>query len=425
MRTAINKPQSTSKREGLMTLNPISQTQELPTWPVYGEEMIQAVEQILRSGKVNYWTGSHGREFEEEFAEFVGTKRAIAVANGTLALELALMVSGVERDDEVIVPCRTFIASASAVVARGAKPVVVDVDADSQTLTAETIRTSITARTKAIIAVHLAGWPCDMDPILALARERDLVVIEDCAQAHGATYKGRAVGSLGDIGAFSFCQDKIISTGGEGGMLTTNDEDVWHRAWSYKDHGKRPSSFYSPEPSQVFQWIHDGFGSNYRMTEMQSAIGRIALRQLPAWLEQRRRNAECLSQCCRRLPLLRTPMPPAHIGHAWYKFYTFLREDLLAPGWTRDRIVSEIRSRGVPCFSGSCSEIYREQAFPVAWKPEFRLPTARQLGDTSLMFLVHPTLTELHLERASRIIRDVIDTATCSSYWIRSPQNAA
>src|SRR5215469_4989283 len=232
-------------------------------WPSFEADEIEAVVGVLKSGKINYRTGEQGRLFEEEFAALAGCKHAVAVANGTVALELALCALGIGAGDEVIVPSRTFIASASCVVMRGAVPVIADVEATSGNLTAETIRPLLSAKTKAIIAVHLAGWPCDMDAIVALARDRGIKVIEDCAQAHGATYKGRPVGWLGDAGAFSFCQDKILSTGGEGGLITTDDERVWNMAWSFKDHGKSFDAVYNREHPPGFRWLHESFGTNW------------------------------------------------------------------------------------------------------------------------------------------------------------------
>src|SRR6516165_10384204 len=265
-------------------------------WPSFAADEIEAEVKGLKSGKINYRTGEQGRLFEEEFAALAGSQHAVAVANGTVALELALCALGIGAGDEVIVPSRTFIASASCVVMRGALPVIADVDATSGNLSVETIRPLLSARTKAIIAVHLAGWPSDMDAIVALARERGIKVIEDCAQAHGATYKGRSVGSLGDAAAFSFCQDKIMTTG-EGGMLTINDEAAWERAVSFRDHGTRHDALGSQKDSRGrFQWVHDSFGTNWRLTEMQSAIGRAQLRKLPRWVEARRNNAAILTR---------------------------------------------------------------------------------------------------------------------------------
>lgn len=382
-------------------------------WPDFGTEEQEAAVRVLASGKVNYWTGQEGRQFEKEYAAYTGCEHAIAVSNGTTALELALYALDLKPGDEVIVPCRTFIASASCVVARGGRPVMVDVDPDSQNLTVETIEAAITERTRGIIAVHLAGWPCDMEPIMELARERGLFVIEDCAQAHGATYKGRPVGSWGDMGAFSFCQDKILTTAGEGGMLVTNNTELWDRAWRYKDHGKTPEAFYAPKPpSTQFRWLHESFGTNMRMTEIQSAIGRIVLSKLDGWIETRRRYANQLAETCDEFACLRTPRPDSDCEHAYYKFYTQVMPENLAEGWSRDRILESLRSYGIPSFSGSCSEIYREDAFPAEWKPAKRLPVARELGETSIMLLVHPTLTQQNIDETCEAIRDVMAAAT-------------
>ena len=394
------------------TLTPSDQHRlPLAPWPHFEADEIEAASSVLRSGRVNYWTGQEGRLFEAEFAQATGTKHAICVANGTLALELALQGLGIGRGDEVITTSRTFIASASCVAMRGARPVCVDVDPDSQNITAEAIERAITPRTRAVIAVHLAGWPCDMDPILKLAAERDLRVIEDCAQAQGAAYKGRPVGSMGDVAAFSFCQDKIMTTGGEGGMLTTNRADVWERAWSYKDHGKNYNSVYNKEHGIGFRWLHDSFGTNWRMTEMQSAMGRVSLTKVPQWVESRRRNADRLTNYLSAVPGLRIPTPPQHSHHAYYKYYAFVRPEMLQPGWNRDRIMQAIIADGVPCFVGSCSEIYLEKAFVERRKHE-RLPIARQLGETSLMFLVHPTLSDQHIDRNCQVVEKVMLQAT-------------
>jgi dTDP-4-amino-4,6-dideoxygalactose transaminase len=329
-----------------------------------------------------------------------------------VALEAALKALGVGPGDEVITTSRTFIASASCVVAVGARPVTAEVDRISQNLTAETIRPMITLRTKAIIAVHLAGWPCEMDAIMELGREYGLKVVEDCAQAQGASYKGRPVGSIGDVAAFSFCQDKIMTTGGEGGMLTTNDTDLWKRAWSYKDHGKSYDAVYNTEHPVGFRWLHESFGTNARMTEMQSAIGRIALRKLPGWVETRRKNAGLFDASLGKLAGIRLADPPKHSYHAYYKYYAFVRPEQLRSGWDRDRILQAIVAEGVPCFVGSCSEIYREKAFAPERRKGPRLPVAKELGETSLMFLVHPTLTSENIDHACRVIERVMAAAT-------------
>jgi dTDP-4-amino-4,6-dideoxygalactose transaminase len=385
-------------------------TRKFAPWPSLSEDEIEAASVVLRSGKLNYWTGEEVRQFEDEFALFAGCRHAIAVANGTVALELALYALRIGTGDEVIIPSRTFVASASCAIMRGAKPVFADVDPISQTLTAGSIRQVLTPSTKAIVAVHLAGWPCDMDPIIELAHEHGLRVIEDCAQAHGATYKGRPVGCLGDAAAFSFCQDKIMSTGGEGGMFTTNDDELWERAWSFKDHGKNHGAAHKEQTSSGFRWLHDSFGTNWRLTEMQAAIGRSLLMKLPVQLDLRRRNANILSRRFSALPALRATIPPEEIRHAYYKYYVFLRPQWLQDGWSRDRLLQAIVAEGIPCFSGSCSEIYLERAFPPDMRPAQRLQAARQLGETSLMFLVHPTLSE----------QDMLDTALAVEKVLKS-----
>jgi dTDP-4-amino-4,6-dideoxygalactose transaminase len=384
-------------------------------WPYVAADEIEAASRVLQSGKVNYWTGDEGRQFEKEFAAQAGCKHAVVLANGTVALELALYALGIGPGDEVIVPSRTFIATASCVVMRGATPVLADVDSHSQNLTADTVRPLLTPRTKAIIPVHLAGWPCEMDPILDLARQHGIKVIEDCAQAHGATYKGRPVGSLSDIAAFSFCQDKIMTTGGEGGMITTNNQELWDRAWSFKDHGKSYDAVYNRSHAPGFRWLHESFGTNWRLTEVQSALGRVLLRKLPELVQTRRRHAEILTQQFEEHGALRVTRPPDHIAHSYYKYYTFVRPERLREGWTRDRIVAAITAEGIPCFSGSCSEIYLEKAFPAELRPAERWAVAKELGETSVMFLVHTTLSESDMQDICRAVAKVMHAASAIS----------
>lgn len=384
-----------------------------PPWPHVGEAEVEAAAEVLRSGKINYWTGKQGRQFEAEFAEAVGCRHAVALANGTVALEAALAALDVGPGDEIIVTCRTFVASATCCLSRGATPVFADVDPVSQNITADTIKAELSERTRAIIAVHLAGWPCDMEPILALAREHRLAVIEDCAQAHGATYRGRPVGSWGNLAAFSFCQDKILTTGGEGGMVTTNSEALWERVWSYKDHGKSWEAVQRHDPEAVFKWLHAGPGTNWRMTEMQAAIGRVVLKRLPDWVQARRRLATVLDQRFSQIAALRVTVPPDDVGHSYYKYYAFLRPEHLGDGWTRDRIVKAVQAEGVPCGSGSCPEIYRERVFAdLGLQPTGRHAVAQQLGETSLMFQVHPTLEESDMHDAADALEKVLRVAT-------------
>lgn len=392
-------------------------------WPSFTSEEADAVARVVLSNKVNYWTGTECRAFEQEFADWCGVPYAVALGNGTLALDVALKALGIGPGDEVVVAPRTFIASVSCVVNAGATPVFADVDADAGNITAQTIAGVLTPRTKAVICVHLAGWPCDMDPIMALAQQHGLKVIEDCAQAHGAMYKGQSVGGIGHVGAWSFCQDKIMSTGGEGGMVTTNDEALWRSMWSYKDHGKSYASVYERQHPPGFRWLHESFGTNWRMLEMQAVIGRIQLSRMSEWAAARKRNAQAIWGVCGQFAALRVPTIKC-VGcprgcstggclHAHYKCYVYVKPELLKEGWTRDRIIEEINAFDVPCYQGSCSEVYLEKAFDhTGWRPLERKAIAKQLGETSLMFLVHPTLTDVEVAQTCNAIRKVLTQAS-------------
>lgn len=381
-------------------------------WPSFSPEEADAVRRVLLSNRVNYWTGQEGRDFEKEFAAHVGTGHAVAVANGSVALDLALAAVGIGVGDEVIVTPRTFVASASSTALAGAVPVFADVDANSENITPGTVAPLIGPKTKAIVCVHHAGWPCDMRGFRELAGNHGLKLVEDCAQAHGATYHGASVGSLGDIAAWSFCQDKIITTGGEGGMVTTDDRALWQSVWSGKDHGKSWQAVYATDHPPGFRWLHHTLGNNFRLTEMQSAIGRIQLGRLEAWSARRRANAEAIREAAGALSVIRVPDVPDHIGHARYKLDLFVNPEALRSGWSRDRIMNEIVSQGVPCFAGSCPEVYREKAFmDRGFGPPQRLAAAVRLGETCLTFLVHPTLTANEIEKTCEVLSRVAGAA--------------
>ncbi len=396
------------------------QNPSLAPLPSFSSEEVDAVAAILRSNRVNYWTGEEGRNFEREFAAWAGADYAIALTNGTVALDLALCALGIGAaygglaTDEVIVTPRTFIASVSAVVNAGATPVFADVDGNSGNLSAATIARAITGQTKAVIPVHLAGWPCDMDPIMALADRHGLKVIEDCAQAHGARYKGRSVGTIGHVGAWSFCQDKIMTTGGEGGMVTCNDKILWSRMWSFKDHGKSWDAVYNREHKPGFRWVHESIGTNWRMLEMQAAIGRIQLRNMVDWTARRNEIASSICETLREFgAAVRIPKSTNDVVHAHYRQYAYIRPDELKPGWSRDHIVKALTDQGAPVFQGSCSEVYLEKAFDnTPWRPSNRLPVARELGETSLMFLTHPTITDAQRDSYCQTIRLVLAEAS-------------
>jgi dTDP-4-amino-4,6-dideoxygalactose transaminase len=373
------------------------------SWPCFSQEEADIVAKVLLSNKVNYWAGTEGREFEKEFAVYSNTKHAIALANGTVALDLALhgleigLHNGGSSDDEVIVTPRSFLASVSSIVNAGAKPVFADVDEDTQNITPSTIKPVITHNTCAILCVHLAGWPCDIDGIKDITEGQNIKLIEDCAQAHGAQYKGQPVGSLGDVAAWSFCQDKIMTTGGEGGMVTCDDTNLWRKMWAYKDHGKNWDAVYNKKHAPGFRWVHETFGTNWRLTEMQSAIGRIQLKRMPEWTETRNNNAQIvadlLAPYAKESGIFRIPnLPPTNdIRHAHYKFYAFVRPENLKEGQTRDTILENLNAQGLFCTQGSCSEMYLEKAFDGSnFRPKKRLPVAKSLGETSIMFTVHP-----------------------------------
>ena len=379
------------------------------SWPYFDIEDINKASEILKSGKINYWTGFEGREFEKEFSSYIGVKHSVAVDNGTNALILAAHALGISKGDEVIMGPRTFVASAFSIMHLGAKPVFIDIDRDSQNMDSNLIEAAITPKTKAVMAIHLAGWPCEMDQIQEICNKYNLFLIEDCAQAHGAKYNGKSVGSFGDINAWSFCQDKIMTTAGEGGMVTTNNKDYWSTVWSFKDHGKNYDTVYNKEHPPGFRWLHEDHGTNARMTEIQSAIGRLQLKKLDTWIDQRTNLSNIFNDAFKDLDGLRITLPPSHIKHAYYKYYVFIEPEKLKSDKDRDFIMNSLNDLGIACYSGSCSEIYKEKAFDKIFsnqKPLLRV--ANELGKTSLMFLVHPTIDEDDIYRICEQTRKII-----------------
>jgi dTDP-4-amino-4,6-dideoxygalactose transaminase len=374
-------------------------------WPFYEDDEIDAVTAVLRSGRVNQWTGPDVFAFEQACRARFGGGRAIALANGSVALELALRAFGIGPGDEVIVSPRSFVASASCARLVGATPLFADIDPDSGNITAETISKVLSERTRAIIPVHLAGWPADIPAIMELVRDRNVKVIEDCAQAAGAEINGDSVGSFGDAAAFSFCQDKIISTGGEGGLLAIKDDAAWEWAWSFKDHGKDFAKATAPTGRPgMFRWLHDRIGTNWRLTGPQAAIGLVQLQKLDAWRAARTRNAEIWAKALVQVPGLRVPLPVGSVfRHAFYKLYFYVESESDSEAEElRAEILRRSADSGLRVFSGSCSEIYLEQAF--ADLPRIDCAVSRSLGARSLMVEVHPTLRpELLVLRASRL----------------------
>ena len=381
-------------------------------WPSFTPEEISAVSSVLASNMVNYWTGQECRLFETEFAEWCGVSHAVALANGTVALDLCWKTLDIQPGDEIIVTPRTFLASASSIINAGAIPVFADVDLSSQNITPETAARVITPRTRAVLCVHLAGWPCDMDGFADLANSYGLHLVEDCAQAHGAAWNGKSVGSQSDISAWSFCQDKIMTTGGEGGMITTNRKDLWEKSWSYKDHGKSWDAVYNRDHPPGFRWVHETIGTNWRMLEIQAAIGRLQLKSMAEWHKARTQNANTILDSAKESSVLRVPILPNGMTHGWYKAYAFVNPKAMKNNWSRDRIIYEVNAMGVPCYQGSCSEVYLEKAFDnTPGRPTKRLPVAQHLGETSIMFLVHPTLTHNEIAKTTSVLKNILTQA--------------
>ncbi len=386
---------------------------EINKWPIYEEDEINAAANILRSGAVNYWTGNETKMFEEEFSNFCGTKYSIALANGSLALSACYAALRMGKNAEIITTPRTFIATSSAARLMGLKVVFADVELDSGCISAATILPKITKNTRAISVVHLGGWPAKMEEICKLAKEYNLSVIEDCSQAHGAKIDNKSVGSFGDVSSWSFCQEKIISTGGEGGMITTDRDDIWEFIWSYKDHGKNFSKVFSENKDNTYKWVHDSFGTNMRLTEFQSSIGRKQLLKLSKWNKLREKNALILISFLKDIPCVRIPEVPENVIHAWYKLYIYLRKEYLSDDWNRQKIINEIIMNGAPVFSGSCGEIYLEKAFSENDNFGYRrLKNARELSETSLMFLIHHTISEEQIYSYGKLLRKVLIKAS-------------
>jgi len=343
---------------------PKTVTNQLAGWPQFDEKAIQAVETVLRSGKVNYWTGPHGMEFERKFAEWQGSHYAISASNGTAALHIALSALGIGPGDEVIVPSYTFIASSFSIVQAGAIPRFADVNIDDHCISIESAEKLVNKRTKAIMPVHLYGNVCDMDPILDFAKEHNLFVIEDNAEAFGGMYKGKKTGTLGHMAACSFCQNKTFTTGGEGGMVTTDDEELAWLARSFRDHGYDVKQRLSLlELEQKLPYIHNTVGWNYRMTEMQSAIGLAELERMDTWnMPRRRRNAQIIIDSIKDLPaVLHTPIDTEQRRNGWYVMAFSL--DIENMSCDIAKFVAACGAEGAPCWKVFWPQCHTEKAF--------------------------------------------------------------
>ena len=343
---------------------PKAVTNKLAGWPQFSEKAIESVQQVLRSGKVNYWTGPKGMEFEKNFAAWQGSKYAISVATGTAALHVALSALGIGPGDEVIVPSYTFIATSFAVVQAGAIPRFADVNLADHCISVESAEELVTPRTKAIMPVHLYGNVCDMDKIKAFASRHNLFVIEDNAEAFGGSYKGRKTGTIGHIAGCSFCQNKTFTTGGEGGMVTTDDEELAWQARSFRDHGydvKERLNLLALE--QKLPYIHNRVGWNYRMTEMQSAIGLAELERMDDWnMPARRRNAHILMDALGKVEQIKyMPIDTPERRNGWYTMAFSL--DIENMNCDVMQFVKAAGAEGCPCWKVFWPQCHTERAY--------------------------------------------------------------
>lgn len=383
-----------------------------PAWPDYGRASADAVASVVTSGRLNYWTGTCGVDLERRFVD-LGARHALATTNGTIALELTLRSLGIDAGADVVVPARSFFATCACAVAVGARPVFADIDPLSGVVTVDTVRAALTPTTKAIIVVHLYGYPVDMDGILALASERGIVVVEDCAQAHGGSYRGRSLGTIGDAGCFSFCQDKIVPVG-DGGMVTFSDPASYERAFAYRDHGRARTDIAAAhaDPAPGFKWLSSSFGSNLRMTELASALALEGADRLTEWISTRRHNAVRLATALSGIEGLALATSPEYGEHAYYRLGALLDVDRFADGWTRDRVLAAIQAEGVPVQYGSCAEMYRERAVVDAgYAPAERLPGAAIAHEGSLAFFVNPTFTDTDMDDMAQAVGKVLAIA--------------
>jgi len=333
-------------------------------WPRFDDATINAVVEVLKSGKVNYWTGPKGMEFEKRFARWQGSRYAVSVATGTAALHVSLSALGIGPGDEVIVPSYTFIATSFSVVQAGAIPRFADVNLDDHCISLESAEKLVNERTKAIIPVHLYGNVCDMDRVLAFAKKHDLLVIEDNAEAYGGEYKGKKTGTIGRMAAASFCQNKTFTTGGEGGMVTTDDEDLAWKARSFRDHGYDVKERLNLlELEQKLPYIHNMVGFNFRMTEMQSAIGLSELDRIDTWnFPARRRNAYILINRLKKHPQVKYfPVDTPERRNGWYVLAFSL--DIENMKCDIAEFVKAAGAEGVPCWKVFWPQCHTENAF--------------------------------------------------------------
>ncbi len=377
-------------------------------WPNFDKNLISKVNSIISSGKINYTEGSYGIKFEKEFSKFVGNKYSVAICNGTAALEVAIKSLRLPKNSEILVPARSFFSSASCIVNTGYVPVFVDVDLSTQNISIDDIKKKITKKTKAIICVHLAGLPCDMYGIKKIINKKKISIIEDCSQAHGASIDNKQVGSFGDISTWSFCNDKIISTLGEGGMISTNKKKLYLFCKRIINHG---TNLKDNKKTEKFIYNKDYFGTNLRITEIQSCAGLEQLKKLKKIQKKRENISKSYHKILSRYKsYFNCYYPSKKIKSAWYRLYFFLRTDLKKYQKLRFKIIQDLRKNNLKCFTGSCPEIYLEKAFKKLNNSKIiRLKNCKTLGETSIALEINHTLKYSQHKKKILILKQVID----------------
>ena len=371
-------------------------------WPNYDSKIINKIINILKSGRTNYLIGKEGSKFEKNFSKFYNIKYTNVVANASLGLELSLLSLNLKKGDEVIVTPRSYHSSVSSIIRAGLTPIFADIDRYSMNICPKSIEKNISKKTKAIICVHLYGMPCDMKKINKLCTKFKLKVIEDCSQAHGTKISKKYVGSFGDISVFSFCQDKIISTGGEGGMIATNNKKLHNKIWSLKEIGKNKTKYHKVDnSSNNFPYLHDSIGTNARITEIQSCIGNYQLNKLKNYIRRRNLNAMIYYEKLKKCKYLIIPKFSSNITHSYYRYTVIINDKLIK----RSLLMKNLKMEGVECNVGGCPTIYDEKYF----KKNFRInknnfPNTEYLKDKTISFIVDQTVDKKEIRKVCNIL---------------------
>ena len=379
---------------------------KISTWPIYDEQMLVGINKIIKKGQVNYLFGKWGKEFENLFSKYHKVSYSIAVSNGTVGLELALAALELNNNDEVLVTPRSYYSSASCIIRNNLKPVFVDIDLNTQNILVDDIKKKITKKTKCIICVHLGGLPCEMNEIMKIAKHNKIKVIEDCSQAHGAMLDGKLAGSFGDIAVWSFCNDKIISTLGEGGMISTSNKNLYNKLWSLKDIGKNIKKYYENNKKKIgFQWLHDSIGTNARLTEIQSYAGYYQLKKLSYVVKKRNENATFLKTELSKLNIFSFLNYSPNYYNAYYRFNFLFNPKYQTNKLSRNILLKELGPR-IDIREGSCPEIYNEKYFKMNYS--FFCPNANYIGKYALSLQVDQTIKRESLSNTINILKNFI-----------------